>query len=443
MSIVFALSQDHGATVPKKKPYSGVYLMWLCGTLMFAVLAFGAVETWSTSILEISSALLFTGFVVDHIFHSGRLRWNPLYPPILGFAAVMITQLAFNVTAYRYATLLIFMQYVAYGMLFFVATQITIDECACRSIVLGFCIFGSALALFAVCQNLSSSPNLYWLRPANRDASIFGPYINHNHYAGLMEMLLPLSLVLSLGRLLQRAQRLLLALGAILMAGSIVLSLSRGGTIALIVEILALVWLLRRSSGFNLTPISILLVLAALGFLGLTGSSAMWNHFGHLQDALRLEILKDSMRMFAQRPIAGWGLGAFPTVYPKFRSLYTTFFVNAAHNDYVQALVETGIIGFAFIIWFVAALYRHAWQHTGDWTHHWSGALRTATLTGCTGLLLHSAFDFNLQVPANAALFYVFCAFAIVPPNFSRVAHLTEVRPVGRGRNENFVLVKT
>jgi hypothetical protein len=82
-----------------------------------------------------------------------------------------------------------------------VPPQIAVDERAARFIALAFCVFGSAVALFAICQNLSSSPNIYWLRPPNTDASIFGPYINHDDYAGSMEMLMPVALVLSLSRL--------------------------------------------------------------------------------------------------------------------------------------------------------------------------------------------------------------------------------------------------
>jgi hypothetical protein len=38
--------------------------------------------------------------------------------------------------------------------------------------------------------------------------------------------------------------------------------------------------------------------------------------------------------------------------------------------------------------------------------------LRTASLIGITGLLAHSCFDFNLHIPANAACFFVLCAWA-------------------------------
>jgi hypothetical protein len=45
-----------------------------------------------------------------------------------------------------------------------------------------------------------------------------------------------------------------------------------------------------------------------------------------------------------------------------------------------------------------------------------SGALTLACTLGFTGILVHSLFDFNLQVPANAAVFYVLCAIAAAPP---------------------------
>jgi O-antigen ligase len=67
--------------------------------------------------------------------------------------------------------------------------------------------------------------------------------------------------------------------------------------------------------------------------------------------------------MLVKKPFLGWGLGAFPIVYPEFRSFYTTLFVNQAHNDYLQLLVETGLAGFSIMVWFLVVLFRRAaWQ---------------------------------------------------------------------------------
>jgi len=79
-----------------------------------------------------------------------------------------------------------------------------------------------------------------------------------------------------------------------------------------------------------------------------------------LAGGTRLTIRSRLLAHVAQRPFLGWGLGTFPVVYPEFRSFYTTFFVNQAHNDYLQLLVETGLAGFAIAVWFLVLVFRRA-----------------------------------------------------------------------------------
>jgi hypothetical protein len=67
-------------------------------------------------------------------------------------------------------------------------------------------------------------------------------------------------------------------------------------------------------------------------------------------------------------------------------------------------------------VWFIVTLYRHGLMRFGRRQQNWRDILRGAALVGCTGILVHSLYDFNLQVPANAALFYVFCALAVGSP---------------------------
>jgi O-antigen ligase len=147
-----------------------------------------------------------------------------------------------------------------------------------------------------------------------------------------------------------------------------------------------------------------------LAFVAWLGTAALWHHFTELQDWMRLAMTKDGLRMFWQKPVLGYGLGTFTTVYPQFRSFYTNLFVNAAHNDYVQVLVETGFIGLAAVLWFIVEVYRAGLRNVEGWSREWSRALGLAALIGCTGLVVHGFFDFNLQIPANACLFYFLCA---------------------------------
>jgi O-antigen ligase len=120
--------------------------------------------------------------------------------------------------------------------------------------------------------------------------------------------------------------------------------------------------------------------------------------------------------MFMKRPLLGWGLGTFPVVYPQFREFYTNFFVNEAHNDYLQLLVEMGLWGFATMGWFLSIVYKQAIRKLVSWYSEVNGAVSLACLLGITGILIHSAVDFNLQIPANAAFFYALCTIAAAKP---------------------------
>jgi O-antigen ligase len=287
------------------------------------------------------------------------------------------------------------------------------------------------VASFAVLQGLAPNGKLYWIWPLEQGGFIYGPYVNHNHYAGLMEMLLPFPLVLAATRFTDGNRKIVVAGIAALMAGSIFLSGSRGGMVAFVAQMFVLgAFLVRKRERSWKQPVMLGIFLAmVIGFLVWMGGNELTRRLMSIHSeareevsgGMRLSIDRDCLRMFAKRPFLGWGLGAFPIVYPEFRSFYTTFFVNQAHNDYLQLLVETGLAGSLIAVWFLVLVFRRATGKlvslTGkDWTETASGALAMSALLGCVGILVHSLLDFNLQIPANAALFYVLCAVAASPP---------------------------
>jgi O-antigen ligase len=275
-------------------------------------------------------------------------------------------------------------------------------------------------------QGLAPNGKLYWIWALEQGGSIYGPYVNHNHYAGLMEMLTPFPLVLAATRFTEGSRKILVAGIAALMAASIFLSGSRGGMAAFVVQIVMLaVLLVRKREGNWKQPLLLGTFLAlVIVFLVWMGGNELTRRLisihseaqQELAGGTRLTIDRDCLRMLLKRPFLGWGLGTFPVVYPEFRSFYTTFFVNQAHNDYLQLLVETGLAGFAIAVWFLVLVFRRAASKLKNWTENASGALTVAALLGCVGILVHSFLDFNLQIPANAALFYVLCAIAAAGP---------------------------
>jgi hypothetical protein len=79
-----------------------------------------------------------------------------------------------------------------------------------------------------------------------------------------------------------------------------------------------------------------------------------------------------------------------------------------------------GLLGFATMAWFLIVTYWSALPKIDNWMSDVSGAITLACLTGLSGILVHSIVDFNLQIPSNAALFYVFCSLAAAPPLIQR-----------------------
>src|SRR4029077_1459897 len=100
--------------------------------------------------------------------------------------------------------------------------------------------YGFAVAMFALMQGIASNGKLYWLRTAESGGWIYGPYVNHNHYAGLMEMLTPIPLVISLAGGVRGSRRALAGLVAAIMASTIFLSGSRGGMAAFAAQMVLL-----------------------------------------------------------------------------------------------------------------------------------------------------------------------------------------------------------
>src|SRR5437667_5038769 len=397
------------------------------GLLLFGPVAFGATEPWSIFLLEAGSALLFLMWIIRQA-QAGEVMVSssPLFAPMLSFMALVGLQLLGGHTAYRYQTFRSALVHGASGALGFVVVQSLRRTSQVTFLTVLFSAYGFAVASFALVQSMSSSGKLYWLRTPRSGGWIYGPYVNHNHYAGLMEMLAPVPLVFSLTRYAHGARKTLAAVSAAMMAGTIFLSGSRGGMAAFMVQMTVLAVIVatqkKHKSAFAQVIFWVIVcaVLVWLGGAELTRRvlSVQTEAQAELSGGTRMEIYHDAFQMFKNRPILGWGLGTFPTVYPQFGSFYTTFFVNATHNDYLQLLTEMGGLGFAVMLWFMVIVYRNAIRKLKDWPSTVDGPVALAATLGCTGIVVHSFVDFNLQIPANAALFYTFCALAAMEPRF-------------------------
>jgi O-antigen ligase len=288
----------------------------VAGLLLFCPLAFGAVESWSIFILQATSTILLLVWALDQM-RSTRVSilWNPLFTPMIAFAGLICIQLLPGVSAYWHGTFSQLLLYIAYGILCFLLAQTLTSSRAVRTLAMALAIYGSAVALFAVLQNLSAPTKLYWLRTPPFGGWVYGPYVNHNHYAGLMEMLVPVPLVFAFSRFGNQRQRWIAASAAAFMAATIFLSGSRGGMIAFAVEIAIFVALVFRERQKKNIPILLgAFLLISLAMIIWTGGGEVKariatfaaDKHSDIATDIRLQIDRDILRVVRHRPMLGW-----------------------------------------------------------------------------------------------------------------------------------------
>lgn len=413
-------------------------------TLFGAALAFGATQSWSIYACEAAFGFLFLACWTRMVLHSDftALR-NPLLVPILLFAAVVAIQVAFGLSAYAAATRAEALRYVGYLCLFVTASDAFRSKTVANRFLAALVIFGTVVALEAVVQDLSSPGKIYWRIPVPASGTIFGPYASHGLFAGFMELVAGVAIVKWLTTPRSDSRWLLWGFCAILTGSSVILSRSRAGMLALVCEIIVVGVLLVRKSDRTSRTLAVLLAFLILCTSVWVGSGPLLHRAASFFDVLnndvnghRLTIAADGLRMFREKPLIGWGLDVFPVVYPRYRSFATDNFINEAHNDYVQVLVETGLAGGAAVALFMILLYRSGLKRLYSRRRSSVNWPVAAALVGCTGMFVHNAFDFNFHIVGNAALFYVLAAIATAPKIRGKTSSVSHVHVLDLTENE-------
>lgn len=404
-------------------------------TLLAAPWAFGAVQVWAWATLTVLAfAALFLWAISNAAESTLRVVWSPLYVPAALFLALGVAQFYGHFTLDPVGTREALIKFATDLLFFFLAYQLmaTAGGKLWRGFGLAVTIYAFALALFAIFQFFSSHGLLYWVM--HTQGYVFGPYVNHNHYAGLMEMLIPIAAAYVLSRPAGQPRSALLGFMVLVPIASVLLSGSRGGMIALLVEAaIAAVLLWVCAPGQSRRGL-------ATGAIGLTAAVLLffWLAPGEVSKRLetaagvvhtpdvtlgdRLVMARDSLRLWRDHPWIGSGLGSLETAYPPYQSFATDLFVDHAHNDYAEALAETGLAGGVLILAALSLFFTGAFGGLRRRLQHSSGLIQLGGAIGCCGLLIHSFVDFNLHIPANAAWFAVLVSLSTIGSDTRKVA---------------------
>jgi O-antigen ligase len=429
--------------------YGAAIVIMLCVLAILSVIAYGAVDTWATALMALGCMIIVWLWMAD-AWKLGAFTFsaNPIQLGLLGLILIGVIQLlplrgldlsallsvspSQTLTFDANATRLAVTRLVIYLVFFAAALNFINSRKRYRRVIYTVIIFGALIAMFAIFQRLVNPENIYGAREAVQ-ASIFGPYVNGHHFAALMEMTLGLSLGLFYGKTVRKELRIIFLVAAVLMGAAIIMTGSRGGLLSFIavlgtVTIFALTNGRKKSADSNSSDkqrklliiggaFAFVVLMAGIGLI-LGGDKAVRGFgvdgVGSDFSTGRLHFWSIALQIFRDNFLLGGGLDSFGVAFTKYDTWNGAFRIEYAHNDYLQTLADSGVAGFICVAGFIYLLFRQGVKMISSAGDRFHRSAATGALAGCFGILLHSFFDFPLRTPANALVFLILAALAIV-----------------------------
>ena len=282
------------------------------------------------------------------------------------------------ITLYKYASEVELFRLLIYiGVYFLIVNNIKSRQ-QIRQLVMTIIITGTSIAFLGLLQYLSGSGKIFWLYDIKR-TSFFGTFSNQDHFACYMAMIIPLVIGLLIIEYLcystnpkSKIQNTKLSIvshrvifyifAIVIMLASLFFARSSGGAFSMMVSFFLLIgMMLCRKRLRKISWIVVPILIITLGMLLWIGIHPVIEELSNSVDIensslkARIEFWKDTISAIKHFPVFGSGIGVFPFIYPQYSTLTYFAFVNHAHNDYLELMLETGLIGFGIILW---AMYR-------------------------------------------------------------------------------------
>ncbi|MCY7345889.1 MAG: O-antigen ligase family protein [Pyrinomonadaceae bacterium] len=444
----------------------------VCSILVLSVAAFGAVDFWALGFLSIFTGLIAVLWIADAWFKKEfRVNLNALQIPLLGLILIGLIQLlplrnieisgdllsipaVASLSLAAYSTRLMIVQLIIYLVFLVVADTFVNNQNRLRKIVVTIIVFGSVMAFFGILQRIANLEQIYGLRQA-RQSVPFASYINQHHFAALMEMTVGITFALLFGNATRNNKRVFLIIAVVIMGVALVFTNSRGGMISLlgVIGFIIAANIRQKTAAKTDSPDEntsnvrralaffsggLVLILALFGsVLMLGGDESLLRGIGlgnHADvSSGRIHFWQTALLIFRDYPIFGVGLDAFGVAFTSYDTWNGTFRVEQAHNDYLQILADAGILGFGCVAAFIFLLFKQGWRTVAESSSQFRRATAIGALAGCTGILIHSFFDFPLRTPGNAFFFLILTVLAtasIYQPRLTRKKKkITQINP--------------
>jgi O-antigen ligase len=205
------------------------------------------------------------------------------------------------------------------------------------------------------------------------------------------------------------------------MGSGVFLCVSRGGIIAFTVSTLFLIGIARtrralRSKVSSILAIGIVLTVAVI-FSSWERIEGRFQELGQSDRIMRYQVWRDSLDIFREFPFFGTGAGTFEAVFPRYQTTNTTTTFEHAENDYVEVLTDLGLAGLVICLMMLVTYIVEVIRGWKLRKNVFVQSLGLGMLASVVAIVVHSLFDFNLHVSANAMLLSIIAGLSIAIVN--------------------------
>jgi O-antigen ligase len=332
-----------------------------------------------------------------------------------------------------------FIKSLSYFCLFLSCLILIDDEKRLRNLLLTLVFSGTMQAIYGVLEMLSGNGfSLIFDLPISESAT--GSFVYKNHFANFLLLCLSAGVGLMVRDIEINKYRLpqdwrmslidtllssktLIRICLAIMVIALVMSRSRMGNTAffsalIVVSLLTLLLDRKKSKGLAILLVSMLLIdlFIVSKWFGLEKVQQRLAETSLSQET-RDEVVIDSIAIVKDYPTIGSGGGSFYSVFPSYKNSSINPFYDHAHNDYLEIVIEYGILGFTFLGLLVFFSFIKAMTALKKNVSPMSKGTAFACLMAYLGMLIHMSVDFPLQAPANAAYFVIFIALPLISKN--------------------------
>lgn len=342
----------------------------------------------------------------------------------------------------RGATLEEFLKSSSYIGIFFLTLVLVNNRYRLRYLAVTILFVGLGESVYGLVNTLSGIEKIWWMEKYAYIGSVTGTFINRNHFAGHLEIVIPMALGLWLGgkeefkhfnsvgaRLKYIFSLALTAKGRmfayiVVMFSAMFLSTSRGGNIALLVALFITIFIAfitrgKKARELKLAPAILFIAIIAGSWLGVHSLTERISVAEH-QSKPRIEKWWQSKGIIEDYIIFGTGAGSFEYIIPLYEDRRLDGLYDHAHNDYIELLSDQGVIGFGLAFASISLVMFYIVSGYARCHEPFLRGILFASLGGSISLLLHAITDFNFYIPANAAYFYLVLAMGIVASTMKR-----------------------